>query len=1012
MKKILLFSILNIASLLTFNILFAKNIDWQYKNNVLTIKQEIKSQPYFTNIGFKSPDQIIIKSGTLKSEVLSLSGICKLSFFNKKNELVLQSDQVMLLFNKDSKLITVIRLPNEVLWKGKLGQGIYPETDKKVLELISKIDSTEHFYGLGERLNGFDQKGKRVAMQLSDAWACSNNLAYKAIPFYMSSLNYGFLVNTAERVIFDMGKEVSDQAKIIMPGQKIEIVFFASISPLKVMEQFTDITGKSPIIPAWSLEPWLSRRGSAGWTNTGYSKQEMDQLEEHGYRFGVVLWEGIRKQISIDQKPSVFDLVNYWHNKGMKVVFWSKTGHISDSKANKLEYNYDRDPVKSYFIRDENNKLVHESSGKAINPDLGHFGGNIFIDPTNPKAMGWWFKNFYAKLILSDNGKSGPNGCNLDGIKIDFSELFPSSLKNYKTHVPTPGMANVHSVEFIEDVNNWLQKVKPDGGITWGRGGGLGIQRAGVFWNGDRTRSFAQLKGTLSSLLSVSVSGLAYAGHDLGGYMKGGDPEAAEVYIRGVQFAVFSPFMQDHGSAQAPREQNKYGRENYAFYTRVRYNIMPYLRGLITDAHNLGWPMMRPMFFYHPNDQKAWNIDDEYYLGKDLLIAPILTKGISRTVYLPDGNWVDFWTHEEFKGNEEIMITKKLNRIPVFVRKNAILPLALNEDLEVGGMFEHDSKNKLRISYSFFGLENGTTVLSTNTSEKTVLTISKTMGSVKLNFEGVNHDFALKIPNIIPSEITINGSKIVPNSHNFRNNKQGCMYDTQDSELKIKVEALKGISSYTIKLIGVSGNKVTLLKGKIVPEIVRPKTPKIVNFEFWDESVDIVFDKDDNLGERYVICYGYNADERRYLNFGNKITINGLQNNKRYSFRVWSESQLYRSLETSGFEGSPTGDKRPVNNYSGKGMFVQANHSTEKLVADDGTKTYSFDVKTKEPSAVKVWIQLNQHRTHNDYDKWYEKREKKLQINDSINIIVPAHYTLSRIFIAPYGRTPFFNDEF
>jgi len=364
-----------------------------------------------------------------------------------------------------------------------------------------------------------------------------------------------------------------------------------------------------------------------------------------------------------------------------------------------------------------------------------------------------------------------------------------------------------------------------------------------------------------------------------------------------------------------------------------------------------------------------------------LLVAPILTKGTSRIVYLPAGSWVDFWTNEEFKGNTEIVVNKDLNRIPVFVRKNVILPLALNEDLEVGGMFQHSNKNKLRVTYNFACLENGTTILPTNTSDKTVITVRKNTGSTTLTFSGVKDDFAIKMPNTIPAEIKINGVLIMACTANFKNQKQAWKYDTESLELKIKGETKEGVSEYVVELIGIANNTIALLPGKTIADIARPQLPKIVSIEPWNESVDIVFDKVDKLGERYVIGYGLGRNEtatNRYdLNFGNKVTITGLRNNRKYYFRVWAENQFYRSLETDWYPVVPTSDKKPVNTYSGKGVFVQSNHFTEKEVSDNGTKTYRFDVESNTPTVVKIWIELNQHRTHHDYNKWYEVREKQ-----------------------------------
>lgn len=992
----------------------AQDFSAKYENNTLKIESKYPTESLYLYFSFIDVDQLKINGGTSNTKRKGNPSI-SVDFKENEKELVLRTSKIKLAIEKSTRLISVVRLPNEVIWQGTFSLAPHPETKEQVLQVKSIGSLEEHFFGLGERLNGFDQKGKRVIMEIDDAWGRSNGKAYKAVPFYMSSRKYGLLVNSSERIIFDMAKESPDQALIIMPGKEIECFLFANDSPLQIMEDYTDITGKSPVIPNWSLEPWLSRRSHAGWTNTSYAKLELDQMENNGQHIGVILWEGIKHQFLKEQELSAYDLVNYWHDKNMKVVFYDRTGQITDTPENLEKYKYDDPSVKKYFLRDENGDLIKVGLGAIANPDADS-KAYVYIDPTNPKAMDWWFQKNYEQKVMSDNGKSGPNGYNLDGIKIDFSELLPKDLKGYKTHKPAPGIANFHAVIFAEKVNDWLQKVKPEGGITWTRGGGLGLQRGGVFWNGDRIRNMSQLKGTISSLLAVSVSGLAYAGHDLGGYMRGDDPEAEETYIRGVQFTTFSPFFHDHGSAQAPREQNRYGRENYGFYTRVRYNILPYLQGLMLDAVQRGWPIMRPLFFYYPDDPQTWLLEDEYFLGKNLLIAPIVSKGTSRTVYLPEGNWIDFWTNESFKGNSQILVNKPLNQIPVFVREKAILPLALNENLEIGGEFNHKNKNKLRNTYKLFGLESGTSILPAGEDKQSTLKINKSNGKVSLRLDGMDKDFALIIPNMRPSSIKVNNTIISEIDKNFKQSGQAWKYDSSSSELKIKIETKNNISSYEIELLELPITDISFKVGANVAEISQPKTPNIVSIEAWSESVDIIFDKEDALDEKYIISYGKLGGSirpnRASLNYGDKITIDGLDNGKMYFFRFWAENQLYRSLETDWFLMTPTNKKKPKHSYVGKGLFIKANHFSEKSVDDDGSKTFTFSVETDYQASVKIWVQLNKFSTHHDYDKWYETSDKTLNGSDTIEIEVPANHKLSRIFIAPEGETPFFNDGF
>ena len=986
----------------------------QFSDKNLIIEQSSEGQKLYTSISFVTEDQVEIKgSATKPGKNRETSTKLTPTYLDNEKESIIQTKKVKINVDKTSHSISVIRLPNEILWKGYLEFSTHPDTKKQVIQLIEIECSGEHYFGLGERLNGYDQRGKIVKMELYDAWLHSDEKAYKSIPFYMSSRNYGILINSPEQLIFDMGKGNKDEVKITMRGKEIECFLFANSSPLEILEQYINITGENPLVPFWSLEPWYSRRR---WNNTENAKNDLDQLEQHGIHFGVVLWESLLHEIQNEpnQMPTPYELIDYWHSKDMKVVFWSLAGQIQDTPENLKKYGYDKTPVKNYFLRNKSNNLLRFSMlGEAVNPDSGE-SSYIYIDPSNPNAMTWWMDNIYGINLRDDNGKSGPNGYNLDGVKIDFCELISKGLEDYKTFKPTPGIENVNSVLFAEEVFKRIQKIKPEGGITWTRGGGLGIQRGGIFWNGDRTRNFSQLKGTVSSLLSVSISGLGYAGHDLGGYIKGDDPEAEECYIRGVQFATFSPFFHDHGTAQAPREQNRYGRENYGFYTRVRYNLMPYLSDLVVEANRMGWPMMRPMFYYHPEDNKTWEIDDQYFLGNKLLVAPIVAKGTSRIVYLPNGDWIDFWTNEEFTGNRSILVNMELNKIPVYVKKNSVLNLALNNNLEIGGRFDHKNRYDLLTTFKLFNLKAGLTALSEHKEEDPILKIENSDNVTFLNFDNIDEDFALIIPHTIPATIKINGIEVETSSQNFISKKQIWRYDNPSSELKLKIDAQPNVSSYKIELIGVGSNKIQYKQGELVAEMGVPKTPVVTKIEDWNGSVDIEFDKADKLGERYVIGYGLNksetADFRAYLNYGNEITIDGLENGKRYFFRIWAENQFNRSLETDWYLAHPIADKKPVYNYTGEALFIQGNHFTNKTVSEDGIKTYSFTVKLDKPEIVELWVKRNQNKTHNDYDKWYEMDTIGLDKSDVISIEVSADHTFKGIFIAPEGEDPFYKD--
>ena len=199
----------------------------------------------------------------------------------------------------------------------------------------------------------------------------------------------------------------------------------------------------------------------------------------------------------------------------------------------------------------------------------------------------------------------------------------------------------------------------------------------------------------------MSICGVSLIGHDLGGYRGDDSEEAKKVYIRGVQYAAFSPSFHDHGSAPGPWEQDEIGQENYKFYSRLRYNLVPYLYHYVCVSHRTGIPMMRSLYLHHPNDENTYSVEDQYYLGDNLLIAPIVTFSDTRKIYLPQGQWIDFWTRKQYDGRQFIEYMAPLNQIPVFIKTATILPLQLNDTMQVGGIFPQEKKDNLLLTFRF-----------------------------------------------------------------------------------------------------------------------------------------------------------------------------------------------------------------------------------------------------------------------------------------------------------------------
>ena len=387
------------------------------------------------------------------------------------------------------------------------------------------------------------------------------------------------------------------------------------------------------------------------------------------------------------------EIIDEWHKLGIKVVGWIGLGQVNPNPSHLKYYGLDQHP--EYLVRNPDGS-----------PYLGGIGkDNYYLDTSNPEAMDFAWDKIYQPLFLpGPNGKSSFEKLDLDGIKLDFCEFFPPAEVPILVHERMPGMRLYHPTYFSEWMYSKINSVRPGGGITWIRGAGLGAQRIGFVWTGDRGRTFEQLDHTHIARMSASMSGIALIGTDLGGYTSGGII-SEQVYNRAVAIDCFSPAFHDHGRSMPPWEQTEQGKDIYRFYARLRYNLIPYIYSLIEQAHETGAPIMRPMPLECPDDQVCWDIYDQYFLGDSLLVAPVLKNTRERKLYLPEGEWVDFWTREPACGPKWINYTVPLNIIPVFVRSGSAIPMQFNDRFELGGEFKQEDKDRMTPGFAVFGAD-------------------------------------------------------------------------------------------------------------------------------------------------------------------------------------------------------------------------------------------------------------------------------------------------------------------
>ncbi len=470
--------------------------------------------------------------------------------------------------------------------------------------------------------------------------------------------------------------------------------------------------------------------------------------------------------------------------------------------------------------------------------------------------------------------------------------------------------------------------------------------------------------------------------------------------------SAFSPSFHDHGSAPAPWEQDEYGRENYKFYARVRYNLIPYLYHLVRIAHEEGIPLMRPLFLHYPNDKNTYPIENEYMLGDALLVAPFVNTGTTREVYLPAGEWIDFWTEITYSGKQNIRFTAPLNRIPVFVKSSSIIPLELNDALQIGGSFPQNRKNDLLLTFGIFGYDD--TALSFYENEKQINISTRTSEREREVVVGnIDRDFGLYLMSKKPEKIIVNDTEIVHlNIADFAESNSGWTYDTENFKVLVKIPRDNTKRKYVIRINGLDWEEYTRIRKERFNNSGMPtKQPEILKVENWNKSVDIHFQpvKD---AFAYAVEYGFTPDEldKKLVNVAESpVTIHNVPIGRPLYVSMCAQNEWGTSKETLPVLAKRITTQRIVFNLENGSAFLRGNHYNSKTISDDGTRQFGYYITAPETGTYQFWIKANKNIGHHLYFRWYHLGSIKLKKGiNSVQLIIQDQATeIDKLFLTP-----------
>lgn len=552
----------------------------------------------------------------------------------------------------------------------------------------------EHIYGLGERFGPLVKNGQTVEIWNADG-GTSSEQAYKNVPFHLSDRGYGVLVNDPGHVSYEIGSEAVERVQFSVSGEVLEYFVIAGPTPKDVIGRYTALTGRPPVVPAWSYGLWLSTSFTTDYdeqtVNSFIDEMAARELPVSVFHFDC-FWMREFNWCDFEWDPRVFPdpegMLGRLHDKDLRVCVWINP------------YIAQRSPL--FREAADQGFLVRRADGSVWQWDLWQAGMGL-VDFTNPDAAAW-YQSQLRRLIAQG----------VDCFKTDFGERIPTDVV-WADGADPERMHNLYTDLYNRAVFEVLTETKGEGeAVLFARSATAGGQSMPVHWGGDSTSTFASMAETLRGGLSLALSGFAFWSHDIGGFE--GTPDAA-VFKRWTAFGLLGSHSRFHGSSsyRVPWAFDEEAVEVTRRFTHLKMQLMPYLYQQGLEAATKGVPLMRPMMLEFPDDPATAYLDRQYMLGSDLLVAPVFTADGTVDFYLPAGEWTSLLTGETVTGGSWRRETHGFDSLPLYVRPGTALPWGTRVDSP-----EYDYHDGLRLRV-FPGGTGTASVTVTNPGGRTVV---------------------------------------------------------------------------------------------------------------------------------------------------------------------------------------------------------------------------------------------------------------------------------------------------
>ncbi|HEX8315242.1 MAG TPA: TIM-barrel domain-containing protein [Flavisolibacter sp.] len=723
-----------------------------------------------------------------------------------KDAVRLQTSALTVSIKKGSFAIDVFTKEGRLLSSEAVSGGGISNKGEAV-SCVKNLSPDEHFFGFGERMDFLDRRGKELKLNvgrgkgLPHAVGAYNVLEanYCPVPFFMSTAGYGIFFHNAFPTQWDMGSKRTDAYSFGADGGEMDYYFILGPKFNSIVSQYTALTGRAPLMPkaAYGLHMGTYSGGTWGYehlTSDQYVMALARKMRELGIPVDL-LW--------LDSTWRIFGEVG---GKGATSFEWRETFQNPKGMFDSLyAMNYKMVGVhlRPRFDNGKKIKLLDTAQRLKFTYPEGNNPGE-FVNFFDASSVDFWWNrgvmrvaSLGARFLKTDEGSA-------------FGALANESNKIGPQGPDIPKLHNLFPLAYAKAPYEKFQQFNNLRGLNQTREGYAGIQRYPYIFAGDWPSEWQYFAPVIKAGINIGLSGVGAWAHCAGGFEHVADPE---LYIRWIQFGMFSPvalvFGMDHPGYKEPWNYGADALRNFKKYDSLRYTLLPYIYSYAYEMNQTGAPLMRALVFDHQDDQNVYEIGDQYLFGRDLMVCPVTTKGAhTRSIYLPEGEWYDWWSGKKYSGKGYIHVVTPLDTMPVFARAGAIIPQqpsmgfvgekkvdVLTLDVFPGknssfNLYEDDEES-LAYQQKAFSITN---ISLTQSAKQHDIKINRPQGM----FKPSPHRYVVKFHTVAKPKSVVENGKPVTTLQNTGENKAGWYFNGEENILYISTLSDNTTSTHLI----------------------------------------------------------------------------------------------------------------------------------------------------------------------------------------------------------------------